>query len=86
MYFLLNLSHYVKSCRHFCQFFLHFLRNIVMSRDPRSKFQNNFYVFLILHLILGKFLVEKPSTSKVISQNLTGGGLENTPRSALGLK
>ena len=44
--------------------------NIAMSRDPRSKFRK-IYFFLILHLILGKvtkFLVEKLSTSEVISQ------------------
>ena len=43
----------------------------------------NFYFFLILHLILGKvtkFLVEKLSTSEVISQKPHGGGgMENTP-------
>ena len=49
---------------------------MVMSRDPRSKFQK-IYIFLILHLILGKaakFLVEKLSTSEVISQKPHGGG------------
>ena len=63
--------------------------NMAMSRDPRSKFQKRIYFFLILHLILGKvtkFLVERLSTSDVISQNLTGGGVENTPRSAFRVK
>ena len=50
--------------------------NMVMSRDPRSKFSKNFYFVLILHLISGKvtkFLVEKLSTSEVISQKPYGG-------------
>ena len=61
MYFLLNLSDYVKSYGHLCQI-LAFLRC--------------FYFFLILNLILGKaakFLVEKLSTSEVISQRPHGG-------------
>ena len=42
MYFLLNLSHYVKSCGHFCQI-LAFVYdacspNMVISHYPRSKF------------------------------------------------
>ena len=44
---------------------------MAMSRDPRSKFRKKFYFLLILHLILekyAKFLVEKLSTSEVISQ------------------
>ena len=57
--------------------------NMAMSRDPRSKFGKKFIFFLILHLILGKvtkFLVEKLSTSEVISQKPhRGGGVENTP-------
>ena len=57
--------------------------NMAMSRDPRSKFRKNFIFFLILHLILGKaakFLVEKPSTSEVISQKPHGGGKHPPPR------
>ena len=50
--------------------------NMAMSHDPRSKFLKilffpNSAFILILHLILGKvtkFLVEKLSTSEVISQ------------------
>ena len=60
---------------------------MVMSRDHRSKFRKIFYVFLILHLILGnvtKFLVEKPSTSEIISQKPHGG--EKHPTVLLGLK
>ena len=63
----------------FCQILAFF--TMVMSRDPRSKFQKCFYIVLIIHLILGevtKFLVEKLSTSEVISQK-PHGGAENTP-------
>ena len=83
MYFLLNLSHYIKSYGHFCQILAFFYNarspNMVMSRDQRSKFpkKNNF--FLILNLTLGKvakFLVGKLSTSEVISQEPQGGGGE----------
>ena len=52
---------------------------MAMSRDPRSKFQKNLF-FLILHLILrkaAKFVVEKLSTSEVISQK-PHGEVENT--------
>ena len=69
------LSHYVKSCGHFCQILAFFYDarspNMVISRDPRSKFRKIFYFVLILHLISGKvtkFLVEKLSTSEGISQ------------------
>ena len=80
MYFLLDLSHYVK---YYVKFW-HVLRcrspNMDMSPDPRSKFRD-FIFFLILHLILGyvtKFLIEKLSTSEVISQT-PHEGVENTP-------
>ena len=59
--------------------------NTAMSREPRSKFRNFF--FLILHLISGKvtkFLVEKLSTSEVISQKPHGG--EKHPPSAFRVK
>ena len=86
MYFLLNLSHYVQSYGHLCQSLAFFTMprslNMAMSRDPRSKFRKKFYFSLILHLILGKaakFLVEKLSTSEVISQKTSRGGVENTP-------
>ena len=46
MYFLLNLSHYVKSCGHFCQILAVFYDAcspfLVISSDPRSKFRNFF--------------------------------------------
>ena len=50
--------------------------NMAMLRDPRSKFRKTIF-FQILHLILGqvtKVLVEKRSTSVVISQKPHGGG------------
>ena len=57
-------------------------QNMAMSRDPKSKFRNKIIFFLILHLILGKvtkFVIEKLSTSEIISQKPHGGGVENTP-------
>ena len=51
--------------------------NMVMSHDRRCKFLKFFNFVLILHLILGKvtkFLLEKLSSSEVISKNLTGDG------------
>ena len=48
---------------------------MVMSHDPRSKFQ--IFFALILYLTLGKvtkFQVEKLFTSEVISQKPHGGG------------
>ena len=43
MYFLLNLSHYVKRYEHLCQILAFFYDarspNMAMSRDPRSKFR-----------------------------------------------
>ena len=79
MYFLLNLSHYVKSYGHLCQILAFFYNarspDMAMSRDPRSKFRKTLF-FQILHLISGqvtKFLLEKRSTSVVISQKPHGG-------------
>ena len=71
---LLNLSRCVKSYGHFCQilaFYDAHSLNMVMSRGPRCSFQKFFYFVLILYLIfekVTKFLVEKLSTSEVISQ------------------
>ena len=93
MYFLLNLSRYVKRYGHLCQIWLFYdarSPNMAMSHDPRSKFRKKIYFFLILHLILGKaakFVVEKLSTSEVTSQKPQRGGVENTPSPVLlGLK
>ena len=80
MYFLLNLSHSVKSYGHLCQT-LAFFKMPALQIWPchvtqEANSEKNLF-FLILHLILGKaakFLLEKLFTSEVISQNLTGGG------------
>ena len=90
MYFLLNLSHYVRSCGHFVKFW-HFLmlpaHQIWSYHVTQEANFENFYSVLILHLILGKVtksLVEKLSTSEVISQK-PHGGVENTLPVLLGL-
>ena len=70
MYFLLNLSHYVKSYGHLCQILAYFTMPSLQIW-PCHVIQE-----AILHLILGKvtkFLVEKLSTSEVISQKPHGG-------------
>ena len=74
MYFLLNLSHYVKSYGNLCQILAFFtipaLQIWPCHVTQEANLEKN-YFFLILHLILGKaakFLVEKLSTSEVISQ------------------
>ena len=80
MYFLLNLSHYVKRYGHFLSNFGIFYDalspNMVMSRDPRSKFQNSFiFSNSAFNIRKGtKFLGVKLSASEVISQNATGEG------------
>ena len=47
MYFLLDLSHYVKRYGQFCQILAFFYDtispNMVMLRDPKSKFQKMFF-------------------------------------------
>ena len=82
MYFLLNLSHYVKSYGHLCQI-LAFLTMPALQIWPshvtqEANFEKN-YFFLILHLILdkaAKSLAEKFSTAEVISQK---PHVESTP-------
>ena len=73
MYFLVNLSHYVKRYGHFLSIFGIFTMPALQiwpcHVTQEANFEKN-YLFLILHLILGKvskFLVEKLSTSEVIS-------------------
>ena len=48
VHFLLNLTHYVKSCGHFCQILAFFYDacspNVVILRDQRSKFRK-FFIF-----------------------------------------
>ena len=83
MYFLLNLSHYVKSYGHLCKILAFFTMptlQIWPCHVTKKQISKKFYFFLILHLILGKaakFLVEKLSTSEVISEK-PHGGVENT--------
>ena len=85
MYFLLNLSHHVKSYEHLCQI-LAFLMMPALQIMPchvtQEKISKKIYFFLILHLILdkaAKFVVEKLSTSEVISQKLHGEGGKHPP-------
>ena len=89
MYFLLNLSHYVKSCGHFYQiwhFFpmpAHQIWSYHVTQESISKI---FYFFLILHLILGKvlkFIVEK---LEIISQKSHRGWKTLPPPSAFRVK
>ena len=92
MYFLLNLIHYVKSYGHLCQI-LAFLTMSALQIWPchvtkEANFEKN-DLFLILHLILdkaAKFLVEKLSTSEVISQKPHGGWFFHPPPSAFRVK
>ena len=85
MYFLLNLSNYVKSYGHLCQILALFTMPALQIWPCHVTQEANFeklLAFLILHLILGKvtkFLVKKLSTSEVICQK-PHGGMENTPR------
>ena len=91
MCFLLNLRYYVKSYGHLCQILAFFTMPALqiwpchMTQEQISK---KFYFFLILHLILGKvtkFLVEKLSTSEVVSQKPHGRWKTPSPV-LLGLK
>ena len=90
MYFLLILSHYVKSYGFLCQILAFFKMPAPQIWPCHVTQEANFeklYFFLILHLILGKvtkFLVEKLSTSEVISQK-PHGGVQNIPPVLLGL-
>ena len=80
MYLLLNLSHFVKRCGHLCQILAFFMMPALQIWPchliQEANFEKN-YLFLILHLILGKAAkvpVEKLSTSEVIIQKPHGGG------------
>ena len=87
MYFLLNWSHYVKSYGHLCQILAFLTMPALQIWQCHVIQEVNFekiYFFLLLHLILdkaAKFLVEKLSTSEVISQK-PHRVVENTPPSA----
>ena len=92
MYFLLNLSHYVKSYGHLCQF-VAFFTMLAPQIWPchvtqEANFEENLF-FLILHLILEKvtkFVAEKLSTSEVISQKPHGEWKTPPPPSAFRVK
>ena len=78
---LLNLSHFVKSYGHLCQFLAFFTMPALQIWSchvtQEANLEKKIIFFLILHLILGKvtkFLMEKLSTSEVISQKPHGGG------------
>ena len=79
MYILLNLSHSVKRYGYFCQILALFTMptyQICSCHVTQNSNFDNFYSVLNLQLILGKvtkFLVEKLSTSDVISQKPYGG-------------
>ena len=63
--------------------------NMVISRDPRSKFRKFFNFVLILHLILGKsakFLVESSPIQKLSAKNLMGVETPPPPPVPLGLR
>ena len=74
MYFLLYLSHCVKSYGHLCQILACFTmptHQIFLYQVTQVANLKNFYFGLILRLILGevtKLLVEKLSSSEVINQ------------------
>ena len=80
MYFLLNLSHCLKRCGHFCQIlFFYNARslNMVMSRDPRCRVRN----FLFCpNFIFNITKSHKISSGKALyfrsyqPKNFTGGG------------
>ena len=90
MYFLLNLSHYVKSYGQLYQFLAFFTMPTLQIWPCHVTQEANFkkiYLFLILDLIsekVTKFVVEKLSTSKVICQKPHGGGKH--PASAFRVK
>ena len=89
MYFLLNLSHYVKRCGHveFWPFFTMPAHQIWSCHVTQEANFENFLFVSILHLILGKvtkFLMGKLSTSEVISRKPHGGEGWKTPPCALG--
>ena len=80
MYFLLNLSQYVKSCGHFCQILGFFTMPAHQIWSSHVTQETNFEKFLCFSNSAfnirksSKVLAEKPSTSEVISQKPHGGG------------
>ena len=92
MYFLLNLSHYVKSYGHLCQILAFFYDarspNMAMSRDPRRKFRKNLF-FPDSAFNIGKS--RKISSRKALffrsyQPKTSRGGGKHTPPSAFRVK
>ena len=89
MYFLLNLSHYVKSYGHFCQTLAFFKMPAHQIWSCHVTQEANFENFLFcLNSTFNirkvtKFLVEKLSTSEVIRQKPHGGGGKHPPPQCL---
>ena len=85
MYFLLNLSHYVKSYEHLCQILVFFTMPALQiwpcqvtqgaNFEKKIFFPNSAFNIRKSY----KFLVEKLSTSKVISQKSRGSGKHLPP-------
>ena len=94
MYFLLNLSHYVKRYGHFCQILAFLTMPTHQIWSCHVTHEANFEIFLFCPNStfnirkFTTFLLEKLSISEVISpENLTGrGGGVGTPPVPLGLK
>ena len=88
MYFLLNLSIYVKSCGHFCQILAIFYDDrspdMVISREPRNKFRkfsfcpNSTFNIRKSHKISGGNAIYLRSHQPKTSRG-GGGGVEQTP-------
>ena len=80
MYLLLNLSHYVKSYGHLCQILAFFTMLALQIWPCHVTQEANFEKILFFPNSafnirkIYKFLVEKLSTSEVISQKSLGGG------------
>ena len=85
MYFLLNLSHYVKSYGHFCQILAFFMRpaHQIWTCDVTQETNFEFFYFvLILHLILGKsqnFQWKSSLLQTLSAKNLMGDGKHPPP-------
>ena len=85
MYFLLNLGHYVKSYGHLCQILAFFLMPAPQIWPCHVTEEANFKrkLFFPKEGKVTIFLVEKLSTSEVISQKpYSGGGKQPLPLSS----
>ena len=92
MYFLLNLSHYVKSYGHLCQILAFFTMptlQIWPCHVTQEANLENISFFSNSALILGKaakFLVEKTLYFRSYHPKNSWGGVQNTPPVLLGLR